>query len=108
MAGEYNITLEKGSTFLREKIYSDDDSLPYNLTGYSAVLEITKRETGCPFYLLSTSNGRIIITGAIGKIELKLTAEETSQLDYGNFYYKLKLISGVTVDRLIEGEFNIQ
>ena len=56
---------------------------------------------------LSTTNGRIVINGALGQVNLTLTASETAGLTPADSYlYDLNLTSpGGSVYKILQGSF---
>lgn len=57
---------------------------------------------------MSTGNAGIVLGGALGTIDLFLSASATTALTPGVYYYDLKLTSGAgVVTRLLEGVFEI-
>jgi len=111
LAGRYNIICDQGSTFVREIELMDSDESPYNLTGYTARMQVRREvdSSGSPLIELSTANGRIVLYNASGIIELKLTAGETAGLTRGG-YYDLEIVQTSTskVFKVLRGEFRLE
>ncbi|AWJ93853.1 hypothetical protein Sp245p_28965 (plasmid) [Azospirillum baldaniorum] len=109
-AGQYDIYIEQGATFTREiEWLQSDNTTPVDLTGYTARMQVRKTAKS-PIVVadLSTGNGRISLTPALGKIKLMLTATETASLKDGEYVYDLELQSGTgVVERLLQGTFTI-
>lgn len=65
---------------------------PYDLTGYSAKMQIrADHASAVVLFELSTVNGRIVIDGPTGTITLKFTAAETAAFTFTNAVYDLQL-----------------
>jgi hypothetical protein len=109
LAGELNLTIEQGATFLLTLIYQDDTGAPANLTGYTARMKLRKNShSGQVAIELTTENGRISINGVAGQINLTISATETAALsDHEIGVYDLELVNGEIVERLVEGSYTI-
>lgn len=69
-------------------------SCPFDLTGYTAALQMRSLPDSPEIVLdLTTTNGGITITGATGLIEVHATAAETTAIDEGPYYYDLEITS---------------
>jgi hypothetical protein len=115
MAGQLDFTnecasglgaCEIGATFDRILTWKID-GVPVNLTGATARMQIRQKVSSPVILELNTTNTRIVLGGVAGTIQLKLSAEETSELAPGNFLYDLLINHGTEVDRLVEGKFHI-
>jgi hypothetical protein len=111
LAGRYNIVCDQGSTFEREIELMDSDETPYNLSGYTARMQVRREvdSTGTPLIELTTENGRISLFGTLGIIALALTPTETSSLSRGG-YYDLEIVQTSTgkVFKVLRGEFRLE
>ena len=105
--GRYNITVYKGTTFQLSPVWKVDN-LPVNLTGYTADMQVRQFTDSAILVELSTTNGRIVITPALGQVALTLTAAQTAALTSGNYQYDLNLTSpdGI-VYKILQGAFVI-
>jgi hypothetical protein len=102
--GRYNITVYQGTTFTLSPIWKIDN-LPVNLTGYTAKMQV-RDISGNLIVELSTSNGKIVITPALGQIAMTLTATQTAALTVGNYNYDLNLTDTASnVYKILEGAF---
>jgi hypothetical protein len=104
--GRYNITVVNGTTFELSPVWKVDN-LPVDLTGYTADMQVRDVSNNL-ITELSTSNGKIVINGALGQTNLTLTATQTSvaNLPVGNYNYGLNLTSpGGEVYQIIQGAF---
>ena len=105
--GRYNITVYKGTTFQLSPVWKVDN-LPVNLTGYTAIMQVRQFTDSAVLVELSTTNGRIVITPALGQVALTLTAAQTAALASGNYQYDLNLTSPAgIVYKILQGAFVI-
>ena len=107
--GRYNITVYNGTTFALSPVWKVDN-LPVNLTGYSAKMQV-RDISGNLIVELSTANGKITITPALGQVNLALTATQTASgtLAAGNYNYDLNLTdSASNVYKILEGAFAVK
>ena len=84
------------------------DNLPVDLTGYTADMQVRKFVDSTSVLVeLSTANGRITINGALGQINLTLTAAQTAALSPADSYvYDLNLTSpSGYVYKILQGTF---
>lgn len=103
--GKYNMVCPQGSTFNQVLTYSINGSL-VNLTGYTARMQVKERYSSTAKQLdLTTSNGGIVLGGALGTITINATATQTAAIIAKEYVYDLELVSGPTVTRIIEGKF---
>jgi len=91
MAGEYDFEIKQGSSFHRQLIYKTSAGVIINLTSYAAKMQIREWYDKPVIETLTTDNGKIVITGAEGKIELKLTRAETAKLTKSRMIYDLDI-----------------
>ena len=104
--GRYNITVYKGTTFQLSPTWKVDN-LPVDLTGYTADMQVRDVSNNL-ITELSTGNGRITISAALGTINLTLTATQTNALAAGNYNYALNLTdSASNVYQILQGAFII-
>lgn len=112
MAGVYHLTgdaaIEQGATFTRTFTWLDENDDPYDITGYTARMQIRlKKESPSTIASLTTENGGVTITGASGIIAVTISASDTAAMDFKTAFYDLELINGSTVTRLLEGEVEL-
>jgi len=106
--GRYNINVYKGTTFSLAPVWKIDN-LPVDITGYTAKMQVRASADSSVIVELSTSNGRAVISGALGKTTLTLTASETTALAAGNYFYDLNLTSpSAVVTKILEGSFVVE
>jgi len=105
--GRYNIAVYQGTTFQLSPIWKVDN-LPVDLTGYTASMQVRQFvDSASVLVELSTANGKIVITSALGQINLTLTSSQTAALSpAGNYLYDLNLTSpGGYVYKILQGAF---
>jgi len=112
VAGVYNITCNQGATFHRTITWTDSARNPYDISNYTARMQVRPNITSSTIVLeLKTQNGTITLgntTSTKGQINLLVSANVTTNLVAGIYVYDLELVSnnGV-VDRILEGNFKI-
>lgn len=107
----YSMTVVRGSTWEDSFVYLQDDGVtPVDLTGYQARMQIRTlvgqfgTSTADTLVMeLTTANGRLTITPAEGKVELKVSAADTVLLNPDNakrvkHVYALELFRPAGVD----------
>jgi hypothetical protein len=107
-AGIYNINIKQGATFSKKIILYQTDGSTFDLTGYTARMDIREKiSSSSSMISLTTENGRISITSPTeGIFYLLLTATETASLTTNGFY-DIELISGSTVLCPLKGEVKL-
>jgi hypothetical protein len=110
IAGTYNITCDQGATFKRTLTWTNQARVAYNLTGYTARMQVRETATASGIILeLTTANSRITLGGTAGTVNLLVAANVTAALTPGLYVYDLELVSGGgEVTRLIEGNFKVK
>lgn len=107
LAGLLDIEIEQGATFELVFIYQDEAGNPFDLTGMTGRMQLRRQFKSEEVIIsLTTENGRIAFDHYAGKITLKIPATDTAPLT-GSGVYDLELIDGATVNRLLEGSFNV-
>lgn len=108
-AGKYDFYIEQGATFNKTITWNDGNSVPVNLSGYTARMQIRKSfSSDTPILTLTTENGHIALGGALGTITLTLQAADTEPLETFCGVYDLELESASGfVTRLLEGQVTI-
>ncbi len=98
MAIQYNLHIEAGATFHRDLVYTNEDGSLFDLTGYSAKLQIR------PTVSSSTLTLEVIPTIDVptATISWDFTATQTAALTGG--VYAVELTKSPTVIRLVEGD----
>ena len=111
MAEVYPIRIDRGASFDEQWLWSEPDVSPgvsgdpIDLTGYTGALTI--HETGAPGAVVlsaTTTNGKMVLGGINGTIDMDFTAAETGTVAARDYYYVLELTSGGgIVYRVLEG-----
>lgn len=105
MAVYANLPIDQGSTYTSTVSVEGGNSLPFNLTGYSARGHIRKNYSSSSFTAFSTT-----INNAIqGEINLSLTSTQTAALKAGRYVYDVEIIESSTgnITRVVEGQVEI-
>ena len=102
-----NLVIEQKATWKKRLTWRDKLKRPINLTGFGARMQIVDA-SGTVLVDLSTANGKIILGGAAGTIDLMLTKAETTALRDVPMFYDLKLINpDLTEDRKLQGKVTL-
>ena len=101
-----NIIIEQKATFQKRLTYRDKSKKPINLTGFGAAMQI-RDSAGVLIADLSTRNGKIILGGATGTIDITISADETSLMTFNTALYDLKLEIGAIEMRLMQGKVTL-
>lgn len=75
-----NISIDAGTDYFLNATRADyTTNLPVDITGYQALLEVrTDILSSYPLLVLSTSNGRILLSGPDGNILVRFAPEDTT------------------------------
>lgn len=107
---EYPITINQGETFVLPIEYVDSDGDAIDIRNYTAKMQI--RPTVASDVVLSeltTENGKILISGLTGRIDLTIPAAETEALEApASAVYDLFIVSNSGIaTRLLRGPVTI-
>lgn len=111
-AGELDIVIEQGATFQKRLTWVDNQvpAVPIDITGYTARMQLrtAKDEPDPPIIELTDGNGRIILGGVNGTIDLLIDCADTSALidEFGVYDLEVESPGGVCT-RLVEGSFEL-
>ncbi len=107
IAGTYDMVVDQGATLSRVITWKDSSRTPYNITGYTARMQVRETTAAAGVVLeLTTANGRIALGGVAGTVTLTVSATTTAAVAAGRYVYDLELVSSAgVVTRLIEGNF---
>ena len=106
-----DFTVNQGATKRFSVVYSYDDNgekVPYDLTNCSARMQLRSAPGGDLYLTLATppDGSGITITPAEGKLDVLMTATQTTAITVRRAVYDLELkFPDQTVVRLIEGTF---
>lgn len=116
--GVKTLTVGAANTFTYPMTVTDDPDTPatgdisigqiVDLTGYTARMQIRLNKSASATIIeLTTENGRIVIDGTNGLITATLVSSDTAALDFNRGVYDLEIITGSTVERLLEGNVTL-
>lgn len=104
MAFTVNLYVEAGATFTREVTYTNPDGTVFDLTDYTAELQVRETATSETATITKTPS----ITVSTGKVSWTFTAAETSTLTNDKYVYAIELTNtDGTVIRFIEGDITV-
>jgi len=121
-AGRYSFTIEQGATLDFELAYKDSSDDPIDLTGYQGRMQIRPSVGSDTVYITLSSSLASDGTGlnfsgsnglnppTSGTIGIFISANSSSQLDFGEAVYDLELATGSEfpiVTRLLEGQVQL-
>lgn len=101
-AGKYNLSIEQGAIYGVEFTCVSDDGTVWNLTDYTAQLQI-RDKVGGEVYYDSKIYEDIVIDGPAGTIFMSIPTLRTSLLDFDKAVYDLELKKNNEVIRILEG-----
>ena len=99
MAIQYNLHVEAGATYTRDIVYTNDDGSLFDLTGYSASMQIRPSVSSATLTLAVTPT----INTTTSTVSFTLTAVQTAALA-GSYVYGIEIAKSPIVIRLMEGE----
>lgn len=102
--GTANLVVPQATTFSYPFVIKTD-SIPWNLTNYTATMTVRPFLGSSTTTLLATNgNGRLVIDGINGRITITLSATDTN-LNPEPYVYDIVLNSGSVITRILEGQF---
>jgi hypothetical protein len=105
--GRYNYRIVQGDTFKNTPVWKVN-SVPINVTGYSALMQIRKAVGGTVLATLTSANDSIVVGTVDGSFTLYMSPATTSALQTGEWVYDLQVTApGGTVTTLLQGGFVI-
>jgi hypothetical protein len=112
LPGKHNFVIWQGATFKKRiNLFTDANAeVPWNLTGYSALLEIRPEpKSTTVLFTLSTANNRIDLGDTNGTIDLLIDDTDTAELPWTAGVYDLTITSsGGITDPLLFGGFAVR
>lgn len=109
ITGQYNITINQGSTFRTVLTWKDASDNPINLTNYTARMQGRKTVESATTVFNLTNGSGITLGGAAGTITIEMSATTTAALSPGSGVFDLELVSqSGDVTRLVEGSYTIK
>lgn len=91
MSGTYALHLYQGATVDRTLTWENEAGTPYDITGWTAKMEIREREGGTVYATLTTTDGTIVLGGVAGTIRLLVDAATTAAWTWKSGVYDLLL-----------------
>lgn len=109
LAGNYNFTIDQGAHFERVVTIKNADDTLYDLTGYTARMQIrTEIDSEDVVISLTTENGRISLGGESGTITLTLLASLTEDITTDGVY-DIEIIDAENrVFRVLKGKIKLE
>lgn len=96
----------QGATFVREVVWQESDGTPINLTGRGGRMQVRATVDAEEVLVeLTHENGRLSLQDETGVIEMHIDAATTAALPAGRHRYDLEILTGETVDRILQGAF---
>ena len=103
-AAKSNMVIEQSATFRLRLVYRDHNKKPINLAGFSAHMSV-RDVNGVLLSDLTVANGKVVMGGVTGAIDLHIPSTETALLSFVTALYDIALIlPDGTIDRLLEGK----
>jgi len=124
-AGLYNFIIEQGTTVDLRVDYKDSNGVPFDLTNFSARMQIRNAPKGSIVYARLTSAMTNCGTGldltptvgnktypkSSGSIGISISAASSSAFSFDQAYYDLEIVSGSgaceVVTRLLQGKVKL-
>ncbi len=108
-AGIINFEIEQGATFQHRLTWKDGNGDPVDVTGYVAKMQIRDKVASVDVLMeLSSANGRIILGGDQGTIDLEINAPDSAAIIWKKGVHDLELESPAgVVTRLVEGKVSV-
>lgn len=104
MAFTVNLYVEAGATFSRDVTYTNADGSVFDLTDYTAELQVRETASSASAVITKTPT----ITVETGVVSWTFTAAETSGLTASKYVYAIELThTDGTVIRFIEGDITV-
>lgn len=106
--GRYNYRIVQGDTFQNAPVWKIN-SLPVNVTDYTARMQIRRSATSDTSLIeLTSENGGITVGTVDGSFTLYMSDTTTSALPTGDFVYDLEITSpDAVVTTLLNGGFTV-
>lgn len=118
-AADYSFSIEKGTAFVIAFEYRDDTNIPINITNWCARIRWMEDQASpiTRTFTTNTSNSeyQFYIEPLLGKIVLKIPAEQTAQYNFGIARYDFELQEpndlysggGKKVFRILQGTISL-
>jgi hypothetical protein len=106
----YDLEIKQGATFTRTILWEDAAGYPFDMTGWTAKLQIRAGYSSISPLLTLTSSpaAGIVITPLIGQIDITITAAQSATIQQDRAVYDIEIDKGGGVrSRLVEGKVMI-
>lgn len=105
MAVYANLNIDQGTDFFSTVVVEGGNSLPFDLTGYTARGHIRKNYKSSTFVAFTTA----INNPEKGEINISLTNVQTRGMKAGRYLYDIEIVETSTssVTRVVEGQVEI-
>lgn len=108
IAGIYNITCEQGSTFTRTFTILQNDGTVYDLTGFSARMQIRRDyDSTTPIFTASILDGHITMSVLFGEIHVDIPASTTATFARDGVYDLEIFNADGVVYKVVKGIFRL-
>lgn len=111
-AKKVDLMIERDTTVDFTVQYTDADSVPIDLTGFAAKMEVRPRfgDNTPVLSLLSSgiTGSRLIVNDVAGEIRVIVDEDDTGSVPVADYVYDLVLYKNDDVRRLIAGTFILQ
>lgn len=102
------LAVEQGATYRQRVLWTNASSVPVDITGYTAHMQIRRSDDYAAVMVDLTNGSGLTLGGTLGTIDILLTSAQTAAFDTWRAVYDLTLIapSGDRT-RLLEGAVTI-
>lgn len=108
MTTRYDFRVQQGSKFAAFFVCSTDFAESFDLSGYTAEMQVRQGRYGRTIDKLTTENGRLRIDLEKHAVYMELPPNVTSTYPVARLLYDLEITSvGGEVHRLVEGEITV-
>ena len=104
-AANWKFEGKQGSTFDSDTFTIDDDGVPWNLTGWTARMQIRPFIASSKVLKSLTSSDGITLGGSAGTFSITISAADMAAMPSGTHRYDLEFDSGSRVYPILEGAF---
>jgi hypothetical protein len=104
VSAKYNIVCDQATTFNLEFTIQTGNTL-WDLTNYSATMTIRPFVGANTTTLVLTNGNGITLGGALGTVDITISATVTAGFTPSRYAYDFVLDSGSVITRLLEGKF---
>ena len=104
MSAKYNMVCDQATTFNLDFTIQTGNTL-WDLTGYTATMTIRPFVGSNTTTLVLTNGNGITLGGALGTVDITISASVTAGFAPSRYAYDFVLDSGSVITRLLEGKF---